>query len=262
MQRGGPALAHIVLKALRSGQSSALPAGKLALVLAPAPDFPGVGVFRVGSDGQLHRPSAFRLEFGAIFNETSNEATQLRIFDTHERLCQGRSVGSGEKIVHVGGSFGRPGWPSRDALKKEGNRHLKDLGYVLQAAGTDAVHSLLIFLHLLERETKRVAELFLANAQHHSAHTHAASHMLVDSEIDVLCHIHHTGNVHSVCAIREAANAAERPMFPASSYALRSRQFGHPSAPMIPHFLHTIRGPNTGTGTSSGHGAALMIVVA
>jgi hypothetical protein len=28
---------------------------------------------------------------------------------------------------------------------------------------------------------------------------------------------------------------------------------------MIPHLVHTIRGPNTGTGTSSGHAAALMI---
>jgi hypothetical protein len=26
-----------------------------------------------------------------------------------------------------------------------------------------------------------------------------------------------------------------------------------------PHFVHTMRDPNTGTGTSSGHGAALMI---
>jgi hypothetical protein len=199
---------------------------------------PGAGVFRAGSDGQPHRPSAFRLEFGAIFNEASNEATQLGILDTHERLCQGQSIGTGKKIVHVGGRSSRAGRPSWGALKKEGNWHLKDLGYVLQLAGTDAVHSLLIFLHLLKRETKRVTELFLANAQHHSTHAHAASHMLVDSKIDVLCHIHHPGDVHSACAIREAANAAERPMFPAISYALHFRQFGRASAPMIPHFVH------------------------
>ena len=29
-----------------------------------------------------------------------------------------------------------------------------------------------------------------------------------------------------------------------------SRQFGRASAPTIPHFMHTIRGPNVGTGTS------------
>jgi hypothetical protein len=29
-------------------------------------------------------------------------------------------------------------------------------------------------------------------------------------------------------------------------------------SPMIPHLAHTTRGPNVGTGTSSGHGAASM----
>jgi hypothetical protein len=42
-------------------------------------------------------------------------------------------------------------------------------------------------------------------------------------------------------------------------YRSRSRQFGRTSAPTIPHFVHTIRGPNDGTGTSSGHVSALMM---
>jgi hypothetical protein len=36
-----------------------------------------------------------------------------------------------------------------------------------------------------------------------------------------------------------------------------SRQFGRASAPMIPHRVHTMRGPNDGTGMSSGQGSAL-----
>jgi hypothetical protein len=44
-RRRDPPLEHIMLEVLRSGQWSALPAGKLALVLAPAPDLLGVGVF-------------------------------------------------------------------------------------------------------------------------------------------------------------------------------------------------------------------------
>jgi hypothetical protein len=40
-----------------------------------------------------------------------------------------------------------------------------------------------------------------------------------------------------------------------------SRQFGRASAPTIPHFVQTIRGPNTGTGTSSDHGSALKIAL-
>jgi hypothetical protein len=38
-----------------------------------------------------------------------------------------------------------------------------------------------------------------------------------------------------------------------------SRQFGRASAPMIPQRVHTMRGPNDGTGTSSDHGSALRI---
>jgi hypothetical protein len=40
-----------------------------------------------------------------------------------------------------------------------------------------------------------------------------------------------------------------------------SCQCGRASAPMIPQFVHTIRGPNDGTGTSSDHGSALRIVL-
>jgi hypothetical protein len=38
-----------------------------------------------------------------------------------------------------------------------------------------------------------------------------------------------------------------------------SRQFGRASAPMIPQRVHTIRGPNVGTSTSSGQGSALLM---
>ena len=38
-----------------------------------------------------------------------------------------------------------------------------------------------------------------------------------------------------------------------------SCQFGRASAPTMPQRVHTMRGPNVGTGTSSDHGSALMI---
>jgi hypothetical protein len=38
-----------------------------------------------------------------------------------------------------------------------------------------------------------------------------------------------------------------------------SRQFGRASAPTMPQRVHTMRGRNVGTGTSSDHGSALMI---
>jgi hypothetical protein len=45
------------------------------------------------------------------------------------------------------------------ALEEKRNRHLKDLGKVLQAAGADAVGSLLVFLNLLECNPEGVSEL-------------------------------------------------------------------------------------------------------
>jgi len=36
----------------------------------------------------------------------------------------------------------------------------------------------------------------------------------------------------------------------------RSRQFGRTSAPMIPQLVQTMRGPNAGTGTSSGQASS------
>jgi hypothetical protein len=54
------------------------------------------------------------------------------------------------------------------------------LQYVLQPAGTNAVGSLLIFLNLLERQSKPVRKVCLAHFEHQAAHAHAASNVLVD----------------------------------------------------------------------------------
>jgi hypothetical protein len=40
---------------------------------------------------------------------------------------------------------------------------------------------------------------------------------------------------------------------PPGRLSRRSIQFGRASAPRLPHWLHRMRGPNEGTGTSSGH---------
>jgi hypothetical protein len=37
-------------------------------------------------------------------------------------------------------------------------------------------------------------------------------------------------------------------------------QFSHASAPTMPQAVHTMRGPNAGTGMSAGHRSALMVV--
>src|SRR5687768_13674264 len=67
----------------------------------------------------------------------------------------------------------------RPAFEEKRNRHLKDVRDLLQAAGADAVGALLVFLHLLEGQAERVAELLLTHAQHHAAHAHATPDVLV-----------------------------------------------------------------------------------
>jgi hypothetical protein len=79
------------------------------------------------------------LQFGAILNELKKQATQLPVFDAHECLRQRQSIGTGKKLVHVGGSCSRRVSSARGAFEKERDRHLEDLRELLQAAGTDAV---------------------------------------------------------------------------------------------------------------------------
>src|ERR1700719_2750242 len=73
-------------------------------------------------------------------------------------------------------------------LKKECNRHLKNLGNLLQSARSDSVCTLFVFLHLLEREFECIAELFLAHPQHHATHSYPAAHVLVDGVGSFLRH--------------------------------------------------------------------------
>jgi len=59
---------------------------------------------------------------------------------------------------------------------------------MLEAARTDSVRAFFIFLHLLERNAERFAELRLGPPKHHAAHAHAASHMFVSRVCSVLWH--------------------------------------------------------------------------
>jgi hypothetical protein len=59
---------------------------------------------------------------------------------------------------------------------------------VLQAARADAVRSLLIFLHLLECEPERIAELLLGHSENHPAHPDTAAHMLIDKVEGLIDH--------------------------------------------------------------------------
>jgi hypothetical protein len=77
----------------------------------------------------------------------------------HERPYQSQAVRRGEEIIHV--RVGVSNLHSRSRLARRSvqekwNRHLKDLGNVLQPAGANTVGSLLIFLNLLKRQSEPI----------------------------------------------------------------------------------------------------------
>jgi hypothetical protein len=59
---------------------------------------------------------------------------------------------------------------------------------MLQAASADAVRALFIFLHLLECQTERIAEIGLGHAEHQAAHAHSFSDVGVSRVYSVLWH--------------------------------------------------------------------------
>jgi hypothetical protein len=65
----------------------------------------------------------------------------------------------------------------RRALEEKRNRHLQNLGDLLQPAGADAVGSLFVFLNPLKRKVEGVAELS-GSCQHHLTHAHARTDVL------------------------------------------------------------------------------------
>jgi hypothetical protein len=122
-----------------------------------------------------------------LLNKPNDGAARFWVCDEHKGLHQRKAVRRGKEIGHVGGgeSFSRlpSRWPNarhgRRALEEKRNRHLEDLGDVLQAAGADAVSSLFVFLDLLECQPERICNIGLAHVEHKPPHSHAAADMLV-----------------------------------------------------------------------------------
>jgi hypothetical protein len=69
---------------------------------------------------------------------------------------------------------------ARRAFEEERHRDLQDVGDLLQPARADAARALLVFLDLVKRQAKCVAEFRLAQCQYHPAHAHPGADVLVD----------------------------------------------------------------------------------
>src|SRR5262249_31926447 len=118
-------------------------------------------------------------------HKSDDASPQPWILYPHERLGERKSLGRGEELSHVTGprrlsnSLGLR-WHARRAFEEERHWDLQDMRDLLQAARANAVLSVLIFLHLLEREPEPVAERLLAHSKHHPAHPDTAAHVPID----------------------------------------------------------------------------------
>ena len=120
-----------------------------------------------------------------LLHELDDTLLELRVLDPHEGLGERESVRRGEKVGHLGrqwSHFLRLGCSryTRRAFEEERHRDLQDVRDVLQPARANAVRALLVFLDLLKRQPKCVAEIRLAHCQHHPAHAHPVADVLVD----------------------------------------------------------------------------------
>ena len=119
-----------------------------------------------------------------VHDKISDAVPEFHVFYAREGFGSGKAVGRGEKVGNVFRrrrvvlSSGEAGHMRR-ALEKERHGHLQNVREVMQAARTDAIGALLVFLHLLERQPERLAKVLLAHLEHHPAHPHATADVLV-----------------------------------------------------------------------------------
>ena len=99
------------------------------------------------------------------FNHVNDGTADRGISDLRERLDQRLAVSAGEEVVNIvhGGGFvvlSRKAHHARRTVEKGVDWNVKDLGKLLQTAGTNAIGALFIFLDLLECEADAFSELF------------------------------------------------------------------------------------------------------
>src|SRR6185436_2048670 len=134
------------------------------------------------------------------FHQVQNALANARIGDLRVRADQLEAFGARHEFHHV-----RPGFQVlvvsvdvSDAgavavrqtvragdfvgyvVEEVRNGHGKNLRNIKKAARPDAVRSLFVFLDLLECETEKLTELFLAHSDQHAAKTNAAADMGID----------------------------------------------------------------------------------
>src|ERR1700730_10901955 len=121
---------------------------------------------------------------GDLLDQFDDAAPELGIRDARERAGQRQTLRGRQKIGNVSrrGAFGEAfaRGAARSSLEQKRDRDLKDFGDLLDAACSDPVGALLVFLNLLECKAQCFAEFFLTHTEHDAAHAHTTADIFVN----------------------------------------------------------------------------------
>src|SRR5262249_1005703 len=100
------------------------------------------------------------------------------LLDSHERFDQGQALQGSEELRQV--RDGRRCLGLRNSVEEKLNRHLEGRCHMLQTACAYPTNASLIFLNLLECETKRLSQLLLAPTKHQATHANFIAHLSIN----------------------------------------------------------------------------------
>ena len=128
------------------------------------PGAPGAAVLATTAGQAALERRLFVLDLGQVADEIDDGAAEFCRADFHETGDQCQPVGSSQEFRDMGERrrIRDVRFRARDAgsaFKEKLHRHLKDCRNMLKAACADAVRTLFIFLHLLERYAKRLGKI-------------------------------------------------------------------------------------------------------
>jgi len=128
-------------------------------------------------------------------HQIDDALANLGIADLHEGAVELEPFATIQKLEDEG--FGvRLGHPAhcvtvarvRRFFEEELNGDVEDFRDLKQPARADAVHALLVFLHLLKCKSHALAETLLTHAEQHASQSHPAADVGVDGIRLLACH--------------------------------------------------------------------------
>jgi hypothetical protein len=136
---------------------------------------------------------SLRFAFRDLAHEIDDAPTHLAVADFRKSPVQLKALGCRNHIRNkLFSAVFKAGLDAQGrgcALEKIGRRCIKQARDRLQSARAYAIGAFFVFLNLLESHPKRISELFLAQAKHHSAEPDSASDMLID-RVWIFCQGH------------------------------------------------------------------------